>query len=135
MLPPTDVFETFRLLLDEHSSRILELTNKEPLNAVELSEALEIPIAACYRRIRALKDAGMLREEGRVVSIGGKLVATYRSSVQTAELILQDGRLRVNINANGEDNSEEMDLAEEPVMLHWVAPEESKMIKPKPQQQ
>jgi len=134
-MPPTDAFEVFKLLLDEHSSRILELTNSEPLNAVELSEALGIPIAACYRRIRALRDAGMLREEGRVISIGGKLVATYRSSVQTAEVVLQDGRLRVNINANGEASSEEMDLVEEPVMLHWATQEESKMIRPKPQPQ
>lgn len=134
-MPPTDAFEVFKLLLDEHSSRILELTNSEPLNAVELSEALGIPIAACYRRIRALRDAGMLREEGRVISIGGKLVATYRSSVQTAEVVLQDGRLRVNIKANGEASSEEMDLVEEPVMLHWATQEESKMIRPKPQPQ
>jgi DNA-binding Lrp family transcriptional regulator len=128
-----DPFDTFRLLLDEYSSKILQLTSPEALNAVELSEALGIPIAACYRRIRALKDAGMLKEEGRVVSIGGKMVATYRSSVQSAEVILQDGRLRVNIRANGEASSEEMDLGEEPVMLHWTTPEENRMIRPKSQ--
>lgn len=130
-MTPTDTFETFKLLLDEYSSKILQLTNSQPLNAVELSEALGIPIAACYRRIRALKDAGMLKEEGRVVSIGGKLVAAYRSSVQSAEVILQDGRLRVNITANGASNSEEMVLGEETSMLHWSTPEENKMIRQK----
>jgi hypothetical protein len=98
------------------------------LNAVELSEALGIPIAACYRRIRALRDAGMLKEEGRVVSIGGKLVAAYRSSVKSAEVILQDGRLSVNIKANGLSSSEEVVLGEEPTMLHWTTPQENKMI-------
>jgi DNA-binding Lrp family transcriptional regulator len=132
-MSPTDPFETFKLLLDEYSSKILQLTNSQPLNAVDLSEALGIPIAACYRRIRALKDAGMLKEEGRVISVGGKLVATYRSSVQSAEVVLQDGRLRVNIKANGEASSEEMDLAEEPTMLHWSTPEENRMIRQKPQ--
>jgi len=132
-MSPTDPFETFKLLLDEYSSKILELTNSQPLNAVDLSEALGIPIAACYRRIRALKDAGMLKEDGRVISIGGKLVATYRSSVQSAEVVLQDGRLRVNIRANGEASSEEMDLSEEPTMLHWSTPEENRMIRQKPQ--
>jgi predicted transcriptional regulator len=132
-MSPTDPFETFKLLLDEYSSKILQLTNSQPLNAVDLSEALGIPIAACYRRIRALKDAGMLKEEGRVISIGGKLVATYRSSVQSAEVVLQDGRLRVNIRANGEASSEEMDLSEEPTMLHWSTPEENRMIRQKPQ--
>ena len=132
-MSPKDTFETFRLLLDEYSSKILELTSSQPLNAVELSESLGIPIAACYRRIRALKDAGMLKEEGKVVSIGGKLVATYKSSVQSAEVVLQDGRLRVNIVANGAASSKEMDLSEEPTMLHWTSPEENRMMKPRPQ--
>lgn len=116
-----DAFGVFRLLLDEHSSQILQLTEEKPLNATELSDALRIPIAACYRRIRALKEAGMLKEDGRAVSIGGKLVATYRSSVGKAEVMLQDGRLRVIIQAAGEDVQDEMVLNNEPpTMLHWV---------------
>lgn len=116
-----DAFDIFRLMLDEYSSKIISLTSEEPLNAVDLSNALGIPIAACYRRIRALKEAGVLKEEGRVVSVGGKLVATYRSSVESAELMLQDGRLRVLINASGQKSSNEVVLSEEQAtMLHWV---------------
>lgn len=114
-----DAFGLFRLMLDEYSSRILELTAPEPRNAIELSDALGIPIAACYRRIRALKDAGILKEEGRAVSIGGKLVATYRSSVESAEVMLTDGRLMVLIKANGQQTKDEVALSEEATMLHW----------------
>jgi DNA-binding Lrp family transcriptional regulator len=117
-----DTFDTFRLLLDEYSSKIMELTSPHAMNAIELSDELGIPIAACYRRIRALKDAGMIKEESKVVSIGGKMVATYRSSVESAEVMLHDGRLRVLIKANGTSNSDELTLSEEPTMLHW-APE------------
>lgn len=114
-----DPFETFRLLLDEYSSKILELTSRQAMNAMELSDALGIPMAACYRRIRALKDAGVLVEDGKVVSIGGKLVATYKSAVEKAEVVLQDGRLRVVIRANGEQTSDEVALLEEPTVLYW----------------
>lgn len=114
-----DPFQTFRLLLDEYSSKILEFTSRQPMNALELSDALGIPMAACYRRIRALREAGMLNEDGRVVSVGGKLVATYRSAVESAEVMLQDGRLRVVIKANGKKDSDEVALIEEPTMLHW----------------
>ncbi len=114
-----DAFDEFRLLLDEYSSQILELTYSDPLNATQLSDALGIPIAACYRRIRALRDAGLLREEGRAVSIGGKLVATYRNAVDKAEVLLQDGRLKVVIKASGNDKSDEVSLSEMPTMLHW----------------
>ena len=95
------------------------MTSPQSLNAVELSDALDIPVAACYRRIRALKDAGMLREEDKAVSVGGKLVARYRSSVESAEVLLQDGRLKVVIKANGEKSTDEVVLTEETSMLHW----------------
>jgi predicted transcriptional regulator len=116
-----DAFDMFRLMLDEYSSQILQLTAPQAMNAIELSDALGIPIAACYRRIRVLRDAGILKEEGRAVSIGGKLVATYRSSVDSAEVMLEDGRLRVRIRANGQQTADEVQLSEEPTMLHWPA--------------
>jgi DNA-binding Lrp family transcriptional regulator len=114
-----DAFDLFRLVLDEYSSRIIQLTSPHPMNAIQLSDALGIPIAACYRRIRTLKEAGVLKEEGRAVSIGGKLVATYRSSLERAEVILTDGRLRILIKANGQRTSNEVLLSDEPSMLHW----------------
>jgi predicted ArsR family transcriptional regulator len=114
-----DPFGLFKMMLDEYSSRILELTAPRPMNALELSDALGIPIAACYRRIRTLKDAGMLKEEGRAQSVGGKTVSLYRSSVEKAEVVLQDGRLRVLIDVDGEETTDEMLLAEEISMLHW----------------
>jgi len=114
-----DSFDVFRLMLDEYSSRILSLTEIKAMNALELSDALGIPIAACYRRIRALKSAGMLREENKAVSVGGKSVATYRSTIETAQVMLRDGRLRVFIKTNGESSADEVDLSEEAAMLQW----------------
>ena len=114
-----DAFDLFRLVLDEYSSQIIQLTSPHPMNAVQLSDSLGIPIAACYRRIRTLKEAGVLKEEGRAVSIGGKLVATYRSSLEKAEVILTDGRLRILIKANGQKTANEVLLSDEPSMLHW----------------
>ena len=121
-----DSFDLFRLMIDEYSSQIIDLTEEKPMNATELSLALGIPIAACYRRIRALKSAGMLREEGKTVSIGGKSVANYRSTLESAEVVLQDGRLRVIVKANGAASRDEMDLNEEATMLHWSSSEDEK---------
>lgn len=117
-----DPFGLFKMMLDEYSSRILQLTSPRPMNALELSDALGIPIAACYRRIRTLKDAGMLKEEGKAQSVGGKMVSLYRSSVEKAEVVLQDGRLSVLMEVDGEETADEMLLAEEISMLHWEGP-------------
>lgn len=118
-----DPFDKFRLMLDEYSAQILSLTAPKPMNALELSDALGIPIAACYRRIRVLKEAGILREDGKVESMGGKMVSIYRSSVDKAEVVLQDGRLRVFIDVAGEKASDEVMLSDEPTMLAWPAVE------------
>lgn len=116
-----NAMDSFKLMLDEHSSEILSMTEVQAMNATEISEALGIPIAACYRRIRLLKQAGMIRQEDKAVSIGGKSVAMYRSTVESAEVVLQDGRLRVFVKANGESSSETVDLDDEPSFLHWSA--------------
>jgi len=120
---PLDPFDKFRLMLDEYSAQILSLTAPKPMNALELSDALGIPIAACYRRIRVLKEAGILREDGKVESMGGKMVSIYRSSVDKAEVVLQDGRLRVFMDVAGEKASDEVMLSDEPTMLAWPAVE------------
>lgn len=129
-MPPLDSFDKFRLMLDEYSAQILSLTAPKPMNALELSDALGIPIAACYRRIRVLKEAGILKEEGKVESMGGKMVSVYRSSVDKAEVVLQDGRLRVFIDAAGEKTSDEVMLSDEPTMLAWPAVETSMRKRP-----
>lgn len=114
-----DAIDMFRMMLDPYSAKILHLTAPKAMNALELSDALGIPIAACYRRIRMLKDAGILKEEGRVVSIGGKTVATYRSSVESVQVNLIDGRLSVTVQADGEERSDEVDLLAGTSVLHW----------------
>ena len=129
-MSPLDSFDKFRLMLDEYSSQILSLTAPKPMNALELSDALGIPIAACYRRIRVLKEAGILREEGKVESLGGKMVSVYRSSVDKAEVVLQDGRLKVFIDADGQKSSDEVMLSDEMTMLAWPAVETSMRKKP-----
>ena len=129
-MSPLDSFDKFRLMLDEYSSQILSLTAPKPMNALELSDALGIPIAACYRRIRVLKEAGILREEGKVESLGGKMVSVYRSSVDKAEVVLQDGRLKVFIDADGQKTSDEVMLSDEMTMLAWPAVETTIRKKP-----
>lgn len=114
-----DPFEIFGLVLDRYTSRILHLTSERALNATELSDAIGIPPAACYRRIRALKGAGLLKEDSKVVSEGGKSVSTYRSAIDNAEVILQDGRLRIRMMVDGEATRDEIDFSSEASMLWW----------------
>ncbi len=114
-----DPFDMFNLVLDKHTSRILDLTSDRPFNAGELSELVGIPLAACYRRIRVLKGAGLLKEDSKVQSEGGKSVSAYRSTVDSAEVVLQDGRLRIQMSVEGKNAEDEIDFSTEASMLWW----------------
>ena len=112
-------FEMFDLVLDKHTSKLLDLTSERPYNAAELSVEIGIPIAACYRRIRMLKEAGLIREDSKVVSDNGKSVSAYVSAVDSAEVVLRDGRLTINMTVDGESAEDEIDLLTEASMLWW----------------
>jgi len=114
-----DPFDMFNLVLDKHTSRILDLTSDRPLNAGELSELIGIPLAACYRRIRVLKGAGLLKEDSKVQSEGGKSVSAYKSTMDCAEVVLEDGRLRIQMSVEGKNAQDEIDFSTEASMLWW----------------
>ncbi|MCJ7489507.1 MAG: winged helix-turn-helix domain-containing protein, partial [Thermoplasmata archaeon] len=107
------------LVLDKHTSRILDLTSDRPFNAGELSELVGIPLAACYRRIRALKEAGLLKEDSKVQSEGGKSVSAYKSTMDSAEVVLEDGRLSIQMSVEGKNAQDEIDFSTEASMLWW----------------
>lgn len=114
-----DPFDMFSLVLDKHTSRILDLTSESPLNATELSRIIGIPLAACYRRIRMLREAGLIREDAKTLSEGGKSVSSYRSTIESAKVVLRDGRLSINMTVDGEDSDDAIDFTTEASMLWW----------------
>jgi len=117
-----DPFDMFNLVLDKHTSRILDLTSDRPFNAGELSELVGIPLAACYRRIRVLKEAGLLKEDSKVQSEGGKSVSAYKSTMDSAEVVLEDGRLSIQMSVEGKNAQDEIDFSTEASMLWWQSP-------------
>ncbi len=90
-----DLLGKSRLLTDEYAVKILMATVRSPRNAQQISEQFGIPIAACYRRIRDLEVAGLIRCTERRLSRQGKRVCFYQSRVRTAALQYENGRLKV----------------------------------------
>ncbi len=90
-----DLLGKSRLLTDEYAVKILMATVRSPRSAQQISEQFGIPIAACYRRIRDLEVAGLIRCTERRLSRQGKRVCYYQSRVRTAALQYENGRLKV----------------------------------------
>jgi len=89
--------ETSRLLTEEYTAKILLATMGKPKSAFDLSEKLNIPIAACYRKIRVLEDAGLLICDERKLTQAGKRMSVYRSRVLNAQIIFEKNKIKARL--------------------------------------
>jgi predicted ArsR family transcriptional regulator len=85
------------VVTDRYSSRIIFATGLRAKSAQDLSEQCGIPIAACYRRIKALEEIGVLECKERFLNRRGKWVRLYQSGVKGMDVSFEDGRMKVRM--------------------------------------
>lgn len=93
-----EAFEAGKLLTDGYSLRILAAVSYKSKGAQEVSEEYNIPIAACYRRIKDLESAGLIVMTSKILNQRGKRVSTYMSMLKCAEMQYINGHMRVKVN-------------------------------------
>ena len=106
--------ETSRLITEEYAAKILLATMGKPKTGFELSEKMGIPIAACYRKIKLLEQAGMIFCSERKLTQQGKRISYYKSKVKTAQIIVERNKLRARIemvDGTLTDSSFDLDMA------------------------
>ncbi len=84
-----------RLLTDDYAERILVATHENPRSVQEISDKYDIPIAACYRKIHELEDAGFLKCAKIVTTPKGKTMKLYQATLRSAHLLYEDGSFKV----------------------------------------
>ena len=87
-----------RLLTDEYAERILVATQSTSRSVQEISDRYDIPIAACYRKIHELEEAGFLNVAEIVTTPKGKTMKLYRSLLRSAQLVYENGIFRVKFD-------------------------------------
>jgi predicted ArsR family transcriptional regulator len=88
-----DILDMSKMLADEYSIKILAGSFKFPKSAQNLSDELNIPIAACYRRIHDLEECGLIECVGKVLTQEGRRVKIYRSQLKGAYISYEKGKL------------------------------------------
>ena len=83
-----------RLLTDEYAERILVATQENPRSVQEISDKYDIPIAACYRKIRTLEEVGLIQCVDRILTQKGKRKNLYTSCLRNAYIFFENGKLR-----------------------------------------
>jgi len=106
--------DTSKLLTEEYSAKILLATMGRPKSAFELSEKLGIPIAACYRKIRSLEEAGLLVCAERKLTQSGKRMSMYKARVMNAQIIFEKNKIKARlemIDGTTEDYNYDIDMS------------------------
>ena len=96
-----------KLLSDEQKLKILSSTFRVPKSIGDLSDTLEIPLTACYRRTKELEKAGLLEMTERKLTQEGKRVSLDRSNLKSAYLTFEDGKMRSFMEISGKGTVED----------------------------
>lgn len=99
-----------KLLSDEYTVKILTATYRLPRSANYLRIKFDIPIAACYRRIRELENMSLLNITEKILTPRGKRVALYQSNLKSAYLTFENGKLKAHLELAGHTSGEEEEV-------------------------
>ena len=91
-----------RALLDDQSRMILSATLLASKSVIDITREQKIPITSAYRRVKELKEFGLLKVERIVLTPEGKKFELVRSTIRTASVQFDKGTLKVDVTAEVE---------------------------------
>jgi DNA-binding transcriptional ArsR family regulator len=86
-----------RALLDDHSRLILTATMLVPKSVIDITREQKIPITSAYRKVKELKEFGLLKVDRIVLTQDGKKFELVRSTIRTASIQFDKGTLNVDV--------------------------------------
>lgn len=113
MTPEEKAKEVSKLLADDYSQKILAVTYTSPMSAQRLSKVCRIPIAACYRRIHELEDAGLISIDREKEVYKGRKVRLYKCLLKSATIRFQNGRFVTKYDTWPENGGHAADMPQE----------------------
>ena len=91
-----------RALLDDQSRLILTSTMLVPKSVVDITREQRIPVTSAYRKVKELKEFGLLKVERIVLTDDGKKFELVRSAIKAANVQFEKGILDVDVATNVE---------------------------------
>lgn len=91
-----------RALLDDQSRLILTSTMLVPKSVVDITQEQRIPVTSAYRKVKELKQFGLLKVERIVLTEDGKKYELVKSTIRSANVVFDKGILDVDVTANVE---------------------------------
>ena len=92
-----------QLLMDQYNLKILSSTTKKALSVRDMAFMYFIPLATCYRKVRELEGAGLLKCEGKLLSSDGKRYKVYKCQVSELNVRYSDRAIVIDMILDWEE--------------------------------
>ena len=73
-----------------------------PKSVIDITREERIPITSAYRKVKELKEYGLLKVDRIVITEDGKKYELVRSAIRSASVQFDDGELSVDVTSNVE---------------------------------
>jgi predicted transcriptional regulator len=101
-------------LLDKHSYKILLSIIDESKTVFQICTEISVPTSSTYKKIKKLKDAGLLIVDKIEINDSGKKVFFYKSKIRSIELTLNRKQFILQFKRNENTFSKKpIDIASE----------------------
>lgn len=87
-------------LFDGFSYKIVMSTIEDSKTVFEICKENDLPISSTYKKIRKLKNLGLLFIDRIVINEKGKKVVFYKSKIQSVELMLNKKQIVLQLKKN-----------------------------------
>ena len=87
-------------LFDGFSYKIVMSTIEDSKTVFEICKDNDLPISSTYKKIKKLKDLGLLFIDRIVINEKGKKIVFYKSKIQSVELILNKKQVLLQFKKN-----------------------------------
>jgi len=87
-------------LFDGFSYKIVMSIIEDSKTVFEICKENDLPISSTYKKIKKLKDLGLLFIDRIVINEKGKKVVFYKSKIQSVELILNKKQVLLQFKKN-----------------------------------
>lgn len=87
-------------LFDGFSYKIVMSIIEESKTVFEICKENDLPISSTYKKIKKLKDLGLLFIDRIMINEKGKKVVFYKSKIQSVELILNKKQVLLQFKKN-----------------------------------
>ena len=91
-----------RILTDGYAIKILAASYREEKSAIQLSQELNVPIAACYRRLHTLQSMDLI---DTIVKTNhkGKKTKYYSSRIKRASINIENNHVLIELSFKNGD--------------------------------